>query len=412
MEFALMIRRKITRKFAQRYQRASSKKAKGAILDEFVELVGYNRSYASWLLRNIGRRVKVGRGVILVGALAPRRRGHRRPTYGAKVLGPLKKVWAIMDFPCGKRLKAMLPKVIAKLEAFGEINLERHQRELLMRISASTIDRLLSSERRSMELKSCSRTKPGTLLREKIPIRTFSEWDEESPGFIEVDLVSHDGGLLRGDFCYTLVMTDIKTQWVEVFSVRNRAQVWVFEALREARERFPFPIKGIDSDKDSAFINHHLLRWCEAEGITFTRSRPYWKNDNCHVEQKNWSVARRYYGHMRYEGEEVLGLLREMDEVVRLYVNYFQPSMKLQEKVRDGFRVKKRYDDPKTPYERVLECPEVSEEMKRRLREEYEALNPAALRRRILRLQEALMQMCTFRKRKLYAFGVDFQLRQ
>lgn len=168
--------------------------------------------------------------------------------------------------------------------------------------------------------------------------------------------MSHDGGFSRGDFCYTLVLTDVKTQWTEVIPVRNRAQVWVFEALKEGEGRFPFPLRGIDSDNDSAFINYHLLRWCEQNRITFTRSRPYQKNDNCHVEQKRRSVVRRYAGYFRYEGEKALGVLREMGQVLRLYVNYFQPSMKLLEKVRQGSKVKKRYDDPKTPYERVLEC--------------------------------------------------------
>jgi len=403
MEFDLMTRRKITQKFAQSYQKAPSRKAKSLILDEFTHLTGYNRSYASWLLRNTGKKVRLGRRVILVGDPKPRPRGHRRPTYGPQVLGPLRKIWAIMDFPCGRRLKAILPRIIPKLEAFGEIELEPETRELLMRISASTIDRGLAPERKSMQLKPRSRTKPGTLLKRQIPIRTFSDWDEGKAGFIEIDLVSHDGGFSRGDFCYTLVLTDVKTQWTEVIPVRNRAQVWVFEALKEASERFPFPLRGIDSDNDSAFINYHLLRWCEQNRITFTRSRPYQKNDNCHVEQKRRSVVRRYAGYFRYEGEEALGVLREMGQVLRLYVNYFQPSMKLLEKVRQGSKVKKRYDDPKTPYERVLECEGVSEKTKEKLREEYEMLNPAALRRRLLRLQDKLIELATSSRRKNYA---------
>ena len=200
-------------------------------------------------------------------------------------------------------------------------------------------------------------------------------------------------------------MTDVETQWTEVIPVRNRAQVWVFEALKEAEGRFPFPLRGIDSDNDSSFINHHLLRWCEQRRITFTRSRPYQKNDNCHVEQKNWSVVRRYAGYFRYEGEEALGVLREMGQVLRLYVNYFQPSVKLLEKVREGSKVKKRYDDPKTPYERVLECADLDEEVKRGLKEEYEGLNPAELRRRLLKLQEKLIELATASKRKIHALG-------
>ncbi len=403
MEFDLMTRRKITRKFAQSYQKASSRKVKSMILDEFTHLTGYNRSYASWLLRNTGKRVRIGPRMILVGDPKPRPRGDRRATYGPQVLGPLRKIWAIMDFPCSGRLKAILPKIIPRLEDFKEIELDPKTRELLLRISSSTIDRLLAKERRQMELKARAKTKPGTLLKHQIPIRTFSDWNEGEAGFIEIELVSHDGGSPRGDFCYTLAMTDVKTQWTELIPVKNRAQVWVFEALREAEERFPFPLKGIDSDNDSAFINYHLLRWCEQSSITFTRSRAYRKNDNCHIEQKNWSVVRRYVGYLRYEGEEALRLLREVGGVLRLYVNYFQPSMKLLEKLREGSRVKRRYDDPKTPCERVLECEEVSEEAKERLREEYEMLNPAALRRKLLKLQDKLIKLATSSRRKTHA---------
>ncbi len=394
-----MTRKKLTQIYAKRYRKARSKKEKTMILDEFVNLTGYNRSYASWLLRHAGRKVRIqtpqGERVFVVADPHRKITRTRRRVYGEKVFRVLVKVWAILDYPCSLRLKAMLPKVIPKLEACGEFDLDEETRDRLLRISRATIDRLLSGPRRRMRLRARARTKPGTLLMREIPIRTGTEWEGVEPGYLEIDLVSHDGGLAKGDHAWSLVLTDIFTQWTEVIPVRNRAQVWTFEALKEATKRFPFRIRGIDSDNDSAFLNHHLYRWCKEKGIVFTRSRPYRKNDNCHVEQKNWSVARRYFGYWRYETERSLEVMRELGELLSLYINFFQPSVKLVEKVRVGARVRRKYDEPKTPYERVLEAGGISEETKEVLRRTYERLNPAELRRKILRLQRMLIRLAT-----------------
>jgi hypothetical protein len=242
-------------------------------------------------------------------------------------------------------------------------------------------------------LKGRSHTKPGTLLKNQIPIRTFSEWEDRRPGFVEIDLVGHDGGDARGEFAQTLDVTDVCTGWTETEAVKNKAQAWVFQALQDIRNRLPFDVLGVDSDNGSEFINHHLLRFCSEEKITFTRTRSYRKNDNCFVEQKNYSVVRRAVGYYRYDTEEELRILNELYGYLRLYTNFFQPVMKLMEKTRIGSRVKKKYDKPRTPYQRVIESPHVPEDRKEQLRKQYATLNPAALKRTITKLQQKLLKM-------------------
>jgi hypothetical protein len=226
-------------------------------------------------------------------------------------------------FICGKRLVAIMPEVLRRLEYFGELKMDARTREKLQRISAATIDRLLSAERRKHQLRGRARTKPGTLLKHQIPLRTLSEWNEQRPGFVEIDLVAHDGGMAAGEYLYTLDMTDVYSGWTEVRAIQNKAQVWVFAALKELRTQLPFALRGIDSDNGSEFINEQLLRYCQQERITFTRSRPYRKNDNCFVEQKNYTMVRRHVGYQRLVGSEQLMLVNELYDYLRLYANYF-----------------------------------------------------------------------------------------
>ena len=384
---------------AARY-RSARKKEKGRILNEVVALTGYNRWYAVGLLRGQGRLIRVGRGVRLVGELMRCAVKRSRPRiYDGAVLEGLKKIWAILDCICGKRLKAMLPEVIAVLEQHHEIALEAATRQKLLAISPATIDRLLAPERRRFALRGRSGTKPGTLLKHQIPIRTFAEWKDTQPGFVEIDLVGHDGGEASGDFCQTLDVTDVASAWTETEAVINKAQVWVFEALKHIRARLPFPLLGIDSDNGSEFINHHLLCYCQQERITFTRGRAWKKNDGCFVEQKNYSVVRRAVGYARYDSPRQLELLNRLYGRLRLYTNYFQPVMKLLSKERTGAKVKKRYDEPRTPYRRLLSAPGVSEETRQRLQAEYATLNPAQLKREITRLQAALRKTAARRRR-------------
>ena len=383
-------RREVIGATAGRYQRGR-KGEKGAILDEFVETTGYSRWHASYLLRWFGRRVRFDERTVLRGEAVGRiGRSGRRRYYDEKTLAVLKEIWKTMDYICGKRLAPVLGEMAELLGRCREIKCDALIKKKLSEMSAATIDRLLRPERQKHELKGRSRTKPGTLLKHQIPIRTFSEWNESKPGFVEIDLVGHDGGVAAGDYCQTLDMTDVSTTWTETAAVRNKAQVHVFAAVKQLRGNLPFTLLGIDSDNGGEFINAALEGYCRKQEITFTRSRPYRKNDNCFVEQKNYSVVRRSVGYARYDTEEQLALLNQLYGYLRLYTNFFMPSMKLVSKERHGSQVKKRYDQAQTPYRRVLLASEISAGEKRKLRKQYETLNPAELKRQIERLQSKL----------------------
>lgn len=391
-------RKAVTTATRSRYQRAS-KKDKGKILDEFIELTGYHRVYARSVLRTVARKIVRDQQRRVSGPATVK----SRKIYDQQVLLVLRQIWVILDYICGKRLVAMIPEVLSRLEYFEELKVEPEIRAKLLRISAATIDRLLRAERRKHELRGRGRTKPGTLLKKQIPLRTFSEWNEQRPGFVEIDLVGHDGGLLQGEYLFTLDMTDVYSGWTEVQAVQNKAQVWVFAALKQLRARLPFPLQGIDSDNGSEFINADLLEYCQQEQLTFTRSRPYRKNDNCYVEQKNYTMVRRHVGYQRLAGVEQLALVNELYKHLRLYTNYFQPLMKLKHKERHGSQVKKTYDTAQTPYQRLLQSPYLSAAGKRRLKAEYARLNPAELKRQIERLQERLLKSAAdTRPRRLY----------
>jgi hypothetical protein len=379
MALTLQERRIVTKGTFKRYQKAP-KKEKTKMLDEYVALTGYSRHHASWVLRTWGKRT-------------PPRLTRRRPRiYDYKVFEALRKVWIVCDCICGKRLAPYLKEIVPVLEAHNELEVDTETAEKLVRISAATIDRLLATERAKYILK--PRSRAGSTLMNRIPVKTFSQWDRTRPGNVQVDLVEHNGGISRGEYACSLVMTDPFSGWTEVRAVRNKAQVWVFEALQHSIGRIPFQVEGLHSDGGSEFINDHLERYCEKEGITFTRSRRYKKNDNFCVEQKNGNVVRRAVGYGRYSGEQEVGMLNRLYEVLRLYVNYFQPMMKLAEKTRTGSKVTKRYDTARTPYHRLLERTGVSPELKKR----YEALNPAELKREITRWQERLFKYAAQRR--------------
>jgi len=392
MRLTVKERKKATAIVAPRYQKAR-KKDKRLILDEFTKLTGYGRRYASYVLRSHGRKVWVSATTRIQGDVRKRATRKKAPVYDNEVLEALRKVWAIMDYICGKRLAPVLKEIVIRLERFREINISDEVREKLFRISPATIDRLLAKERKKQQIKGRSNTKPGTLLRNQIPIRTFSDWNEKKPGFAEIDLVGHDGGDSHGEFAQTLDVTDICTTWTETEAVRNKAQVWVFNALKDIRQRMPFPLGGIDSDGGGEFINDQLFRYCQQEKITFTRSRSYRKNDSCFVEQKNYSIVRRAVGYLRYDTEEELLTLNELYRSLRLYTNFFQPTMKLIEKTRIGSKTTKKYDKAQTPYRRVLACPDVSAGDKQALKNLYAKLNPAHLKRQITKLQDKLVRL-------------------
>jgi hypothetical protein len=344
--------------------------AKGRLLDEVVAATGYDRKRA---IRLLG-----------AGPPPPRRGGHGRPRrYSAVVVGALRAAAEASGWVCGKRLAPFLAELVPALEAEGLLALRDEDRAALVGMSAATVDRRLAPFRRQLRPRGLSTTKPGTLLKQQVPIRTFTPWEEQRPGFLEIDLVAHCGTTTTGHYLNTLVATDVATGWTECAAIRGKGQAAVVEALVALRARLPFPLLGLDSDNGSEFLNAHLLRWCAAEAITFTRSRPYWKNDQAHVEQKNWSVVRKLVGYDRYESAEALAALRAAYEPLRLWTNHWQPTLKLVAKERDGARVRKRYDVARTPYRRALDagCPDAP--ARRRLEAEHAASGPLALRRRL-----------------------------
>jgi Integrase core domain. len=397
MRLTMKQRLAVTSVTHERYRKAR-KKEKQQILDEFCATTGYSRGYARFVLRNHGREVWLRGKRIVIGDRHQRQQRLKARYYDEDVVKTLVRLWELLNYICGKRLVAIMPELIKKLEQFGELQLPNVTREKLLQISASSIDRLLKGERRKQQLRARSRTKPGTLLKHQIPIRTFAEWDEDEPGFSEIDLVAHDGGLALGDFCQTLDLTDVCTGWTETEAVPNKAQVWVFEALQTIRARLPFPLLGLDSDNGSEFVNNELLRYCQRERITFTRARPYRKNDNCYVEQKNYSVVRQMVGYQRFDTTAELMVLKQLYSTLRLYTNFFQPTMKLKSKERFGSRVKKSYEDPQTPYQRVLASAAVCEADKLKLKRQYKRLNPAALKRDLDKLRKQLFALASRKK--------------
>jgi hypothetical protein len=362
-----------------RYRQAS-KKEKTAILDEYVKTTGQNRKYAIGVLtgkRGTGKR--------------PARR-PRRAIYAGEETQALLILSDLFDGICSKRLRAAMDVELPGLYESGVLQVTSGCYHKLMQISPATIDRLLVGRRPQLR-KSRGFTKPGTLLKHQIPIRTWADWTEDRPGFSEMDLVDHSGGrIIRGaDHAWTLCFTDVKTAWTECVAVPNKAQVHVFAAIGRVRQRLPFPLQGIDSDSGSEFINDQLYRYCLREKITFTRGRAGKKNDGAYVEQKNWSVVRRAVGYHRYDTPEQLELLNRLYAVMHFYVNFFLPVMKLKEKTRLGSKVKRVYDKPQTPYARVLASPDVSEEHKAELRQTYDLLDLVDLRRQINELQGEIL---------------------
>jgi hypothetical protein len=368
---SLKSKRELLEVVRPRYLKAS-KAEKQKILDEFTCATGYHRKHAIRVFKN-QRQVQ--------NHLKGKTKTYKT-IYGGEVVQVLEQVWEIYGRICSKRLQPILPEAIKVLERCKEIELAKETKELLLKISSASIDRCL----RPVRYKSShglSTTKPGSLLKSLIPVQTFTAWDEERPGFMEIDLVAHCGNTTEGQYLNTLTCTDISTGWTDVTALAHRSQKVVSTAVQRMRKRLPFPLLGIDSDNGSEFINDTLYRYCLDEKITFTRSRPYKKNDQAHVEQKNWSVVRHTVGYDRWETEQELALLESIYDDLRLYINFFQPSFKLIAKERIGNRTIKRYDTAKTPYQRVLERKDISIEIKARLMNLYLQLNPAELRRRI-----------------------------
>jgi hypothetical protein len=372
-------KRELLAQVAARYREASGKQ-KSLILDEFVAATGYQRKYAIRLLRQpppLSRTIK-------------RPRARR---YGQPVQDALKVTWAAANFICAKRLVPFLPELVPVLERCGHLQLADEVREWLLAMSVSTAERLLAAIRRQEQPHGRSTTKSGVLLKRQIPVRTFNDWNETRPGFFEGDLVAHCGWSAAGDFLYTLTLTDVATGWTECLALLHRSQVAVVQALDQVRQILPFPLLGLDTDNGSEFISHELLAYCEREQLTFTRGRVAKKNDQCYVEQKNGAIVRQYTGYDRYEGERAHRQMVELYRALRLYVNFFQPSMKLLSKQRDGSKVQRRYEPAQTPLQRLIASHSLSPEDQARLLAVFASLDPVRLLQQIVFLQDALWQL-------------------
>lgn len=351
-----------------RYLKAS-RKDKKQILDEFVAATRYHRKHAIRLLRHYPK----AKGI--------RKRG-RQKVYDGAVIEALISIWEICGRICSKRLKPFMAEIITILERHDEMHLDEPIKAQLLKMSRATIDRSLKPARFEHR-KGLSTTKPGTLLKKAIPVRIFTPWEDERPGFVEADLVAHCGETTEGQYLNTLTCTDIATGWTECLGLPNKTQLAVSQAIQILRQQLPFPLLGLDSDNGSEFINDTLYRYCLAEQITFTRSRPYRKNDQAHVEQKNWSVVRHTIGYDRLETGEELELLTSIYEDLRLYINFFQPVLKLVGKEQLDGKTIKKYDLAATPFRRVLASDHVSLNVKARLTNLYFMLNPVVLRHSI-----------------------------
>jgi len=354
----------------RRYQK-SSKAEKKIILDEFIKTTSYHRKSAIRILRNKYRYTT-----------KPIKRPRRRK-YELLDAIVLAKICKLFDWINSKRIQPQIGIAFDSLAAAGLLTNLPTLRKRLVQISPATIDRLLKEYKRRPVGKGRSYTKPGTLLKNKIPVRTFADWNENIVGFFEIDLVGHEGGNAQGEFAFTLDFVEVKVAWTEQIAVVNKAQKHVFAGIQTIRGRLPFPLLGYDSDSGSEFINWHLYRYSVQEKITFTRGRSGKKNDNAFVEEKNNSIVRRWVGYGRYDTPEQVDILNEFYEVLRLYNNFFVPVMKLKEKIRVGSRTIKRYDKPATPYQRVLQAKEGPQKVKQSLRKEYKTLNLVDLKKRI-----------------------------
>ena len=379
-------KRDYLRSIYERYRRGR-RSEKSTILEEFCKVCGYNRKYAIWLLgRPLARRG------------ARRRVSVRSASYGKALIVILAKVWEASGYLCSQRLKAALPQWLPWIKKHFEVSAEL-QKDLLA-ISARQMDRRLFSHKRSVKRRLYGTTRPGSLLKQMIPIKT-DHWDVTLPGYLEIDLVSHSGASAAGEFIYTLDCVDIATGWVEREAVMGKGQLGIVSALEQIEQRLPFPLRGIDSDNGSEFINTHLFNFCQKRpnnrSVQFTRSRPYKKDDNAHVEQKNWTHVRKLLGWDRYDTLEALKAINSLYQQLRIFQNLFQPSMKLRHKTRKGSRVIRRYDQPSTPLARVLKCARKTVGQVQALKSTLKDTDPFELSRDIDQQLERLYQLAAQR---------------
>ena len=372
-------RREVVAAVAQRY-RSAKRAEKARILDELCATTGWHRKHAVRALRQRKAAALDFNG-------GPR---ERRRRYDATSKNALTALWEASDRVCGKRLKVMIPTLLPALERNGRLKLDERDRRRVLAVSAATIDRMLRDVKVAASGGKRRRAGFYSAIRREVPIRTFNDWNSPPPGFCEVDMVAHGGTSVAGSFIQTLTMVDVATGWTECLPLVTREGSLVVDAIKRAQNLFPWLLRGVDFDNDSAFMNDAVVPWCREQKLEVTRSRAYKKNDQAFVEQKNGAVVRRLMGYGRFEGADTARVMARLYAAARLYINFFQPSFKLKEKRREGAKVIKRYHAPSTPYERAMAHLEVSAAVKQRLREQYRTLDPVALLAEIRATQEEL----------------------
>lgn len=359
--------------------RSSPRAERQQILNELVALTGYHRKHATRVL-------------VRESAPAGERRSRDR-LYDEAVRQALILLWEAADRICGKRLKALLPTLIEAMERHGHLELDQALRAKVLRISAASIDRKLGAARAQAYGARKRRRGISSAVRLAVPIRTFADWKDPVPGYFEVDFVEHCGGPKHdGNFVHSLVLTDIATGWTECHALPVRDQFLVVEGFVKIERDLPFALRGVDTDNDSAFMNSTVFEFCKRNALEFTRSRPYKKNDQAWVEQKNGAIVRRLVGYGRLSGIAATAALAKLYDASRLYINFFQPCFKLKSKTREGALVKKTYHAPMTPYERVLAAPSIDERAKSRLRAQFAQLDPVKLLHAIREAQRAIAE--------------------
>ena len=399
MRLKLETRKELFGEAGKRYQKAG-KKEKTKILDELVENTRGNRKYLIHVLSNWGKTTTVnldGKTIKLKASTGKRRKGGgRKPIYTGALVIVLQKIWVFFWYRCGKILAPFMRENMRFLEKPFRITPE--VKELLFKVSPATIDRILKPEKKKLTFKGKSGTKPGKLLKKQIPVRVYYADADKKPGFFEVDTVHHCGTSESGEFCLTLTATDVYSGWVELRPVLNKAHKWTFEALQDIKSSLPFPLLGLDSDNGEEFINHALMDWCQQERIQFTRTRPYRKNDNCFVEQKNNSCVRNFVGYYRFS------VAAERDALAKVYrslcplLNYFIPTQKQLSKTRVGAKIKKVYDkNIISPFQRLMDSADLTNKVKDVLDERFVVLDPVDLQEQV---NIALAQLMELNKKR------------
>ena len=364
----------------------STKKEKTRIITIVSEATGLSRDRTKKCLKKpLVSKIKK--------LIKPKETRGRKATYDSTLIYQLEKLWKLADFACGKRLKQAIPNLIDALQRHGELTIDEETKQKLCDMSPATIDRLLKKSKERLSYKGISTTKPGTLLKSQIAIRSGSDWDDAVPGYVEIDLVAHCGETTAGSYLNTLDVTDICTGWTETIAVINKSENHVFNGLMNIEKQAPYEYKGIDSDNGGEFINYHLYKYCLTNNICFTRGRPYKKNDGAHVEQKNWQIVRRNIGYERYEGLHALELMNKYYSLLRLHTNFFLPQSKLINKNRVGSKIVKKYEPPTTPYQRMIDSKHISDEIKEKLKEQYYTINPAHINRQMDILLKELQKL-------------------